>query len=433
LLVQRAYNGLASAHSKKKDFDKALSYFENAVALDPRSNYAFEAIKGHKLICEFEVGDFQRHIDFRDNVGLPSMTESAKDTSVFNAAKKFYLEEEYPTAIKNLKGYLNAFPKALFVTTANYFLAECYLTLNQMSEALSYYEKVLALPSGEFTERSAYYSAKIHFKNEEYTKAINRYLYLEEKSNYSSYVLESRIGLMRSYRELQQHENCIKYAALVHSDEKVSNLVSNEAILTIAKSHFDSYQHEKAMEAFKKTEELNHGAMGAEAKYYIAYIHYIKEQYDESIEVIYNIAKKYPSQKTWITKGFILMSDNFVKVGDYFQAKYILKTIVDNYKGEDLKQEALEKLQHIDELESAESVTVELKEEEIEIGERTDENKVLYENKEELEAAEGTISIDSTKASEPTLQPEKVEVAPLDSTQQIEPIEITPQETLPKE
>ncbi|MFT6716611.1 MAG: tetratricopeptide (TPR) repeat protein [Saprospiraceae bacterium] len=435
LLVQRAYNGLASSYSKKKNFEQALTHLENSVSLDPGSDYAFEAIKGHKLICEFEIGDFQRHIDFRDNVGLPSMTESAKDTSVFNAAKKFYLDGEYPTAIKKLKNYLNAFPKALAVSTANYLLAECYLSLNQMDQALSFYEKVLALPSGEFTERSAYFSAKIQFKNKEYTKAINRYLYLEGKSNYASYVLESRIGLMRSYRELQQHENCIKYAELVHTDEKVSNLVSNEAILTKAKSHFDSYHHEKALEAFKKTEELNHGAMGAEAKYYIAYIHYINEQYDESIEEVYNIAKKYPSQKTWITKGFILMSDNFVKVGDYFQAKYILKTIIDNFKGEELKQEALDKLQLIDELESAESVTVELKEEAIEIGERTPENKVLYGSKEEQEAAEGTISIDSTKskASEPNLYPEKLDALPLDSTQQIEPTEITPQETLPKE
>ncbi|MFT6746769.1 MAG: tetratricopeptide (TPR) repeat protein [Glaciecola sp.] len=440
LLVQRAYNGLASAHSKKKNFEKALAFFENSVALDPRSNYAFEAIRGHKLICEFEIGNFQRHIDFRDNVGLPDMTESAKDSSVFNAAKKFYLEGEYPTAIKNIKSYLNSFPKALFITTANYFLAECYLSLEQMDESLSYYEKVLALPSGEFTERSAYYSAKIQFKNKAYSKAINRYLYLEDKSNYASYVLEARIGLMRSYRELQQHENCVKYAELVFADEKVSNLVSNEAVLTKAKSYFDSYQHEKAMEAFKKTEELNHGAMGAEAKYYIAYIHYIKEQYDESIEVIYNIAKKYPSQKMWITKGFILMSDNFVKVGDYFQAKYILKTVVDNYKGDDLKQEALDKLKLIDELESAESVTVEIEEEAIEVGERTKDNKVLYENKEKQEEAEGVITIDSSgnKASEPDIDPAKIEFVPIestpvDSTKQDKPQEINPEENSPKE
>lgn len=431
LLVQRANNGLASAYSRTKDFEKALYYFEEAVSLNPKSNFAFEAIKGHKLICEFEIGDFQRHIDFRDNVGLPSMTESAKDTSTFNAAKKFYIGGDYPTAIKNLKGYLNAFPKALFVTTANYYLGECYLSLEQMSEALSYYEKVIALPAGEFTERSAYNSAKILFKSKEYGKAINRYLYLEEKSNYATYILESRIGLMRSYRELGQHENCIKYADLVQADEKVSNLVSNEAMLTKAKSLFDSYKHDQAMEAFKMTEELNHRSMGAEAKYYVAYIHYIKEQYDESIEVIYQIAKKYPSQKMWITKGFILMSDNFVKLGDYFQAKYILKTIVENYKKDDLKQEALEKLQMIDDLESAESVVVELKEEEIKVGERTEDNKVLYENKDDLENVEVS---DSSKATETNSELEKLEeTLPLDSIKLKELLEKELEDNLPKE
>ena len=433
-LVQRSYNGLASTYSKKKDFEKALAYYEDAVALSPRSEYAFEAIRGHKLICEFEVGNFQRHIDFRDNVGLPDMTDSSKDTSVFNAAKKFYLDEDYPIAIRSLKSYLNTFPKALFITTANYFLAECYLSLEKMDEALSYYEKVLALPAGEFTERSAYYSAKIHFQNKQYPKAISSYLYLEEKSNYATYVLESRIGLMRSYRELQQHENCIKYADLVHSDEKVSNLVRNEAVLMKAKSLFDSYQHDLAMQSFEKTVVLNHGAMGAEAKYYIAYIHYIKEHYDESIEVIYNIAKKYPAQKMWITKGFILMSDNFVKVGDYFQAKYILKTIVENYQGEDLKNEAILKLELIEELEKAESVTLEMQEEEITVGERTEENKVQYETSDEQEAAEEVIKIDSSKSGEPNLLPEPLETAtPSDSTNQDKPKIVAPVEGVPAE
>ena len=127
------------------------------------------------------------------------------------------------------------------------------------------------------------------------------------------------------------------------------------------------------------------------------------------------------------------MSDNFVKVGDYFQAKFILKTIVENYKGEDLKQEALEKLQLIDELESAESVTVELQEEAIEVGERTNDNKVLYENKEEQEAAEGVITIDSAdnKASEPNIQLDELEAAPVDSMQQEIPVDIVSVPFLP--
>ena len=410
-LVQRAYNGLGSAYAKKQDFDQSLSNFEEAVYLDPRSDYAFEAIKGHKLICEFEVGDFQRHIDFRDNVGLPDMTESAKDSSVFNAAKKFYLEEEYPTAIKNLKAYLNAFSKALFVTKANYFIAECYLALGQMEEALVQYEKVLALPRGEFTERSAYYAGKIQFQNKDYPKAINRYLYLEETSKYETYILDSRVGLMRSYRALQQHENAINYAGLVLKNPQVTHLLTNEAMLVVAKSHFDAYQHEKALEAFKKIDSLNHSATGAEAEYYIAYIHFIKEQYDESIEVIYHIAKKHPSQKRWITKGFLLMSDNFVKLGDYFQAKYILKTIVENYKEDDLVKEAVDKLNAIEELESAESVLLELDQEtEVEVGEKTDENKALYQNgDQEAKQQEQKYQLDSLLQKQPqdTIAPQE--------------------------
>ena len=40
----------------------------------------------------------------------------------------------------------------------------------------------------------------------------------------------------------------------------------------------------------------------------------------------------------------LLLADNFVGKNDLFQAKYVLNTVIDNYKGEDLKQQAIEKL-----------------------------------------------------------------------------------------
>lgn len=380
LLVQKSYNGLGTAYNNKGDYKKALSNFETSIALNPRTEEAFNAMLVHNSICVDNIGDAQRHIDFRSNIGLPEMSQSLKDSSVFLAAKKFYLEEDYPTAIKSLNNYLNAYPKALFVNTANYFLAESHLALKEYDQALIHYENVIEQPAGEYTERSVYYSAKINANNQNHSKAITRFLYLEEHSNYDNYILEAQIGLMRSYRVLGQSESCLKYTALVLSNEKTSNVVKIEAQLTAGLSYFDSYQYELALQAFEKTENLTKNESGAEAKYHIAYIQYLKENYEGSVNEVYDLAKNYPSYKTWVTKGFLLMSDNFVKQKDYFQAKYILKTVIENYEGEDLVVEAGRKLDQILAIEKAEEEVKVKEEEEIKIGEESEESELLYDN-----------------------------------------------------
>jgi hypothetical protein len=76
-------------------------------------------------------------------------------------------------------------------------------------------------------------------------------------------------------------------------------------------------------------------------------------RYDESIDAIYDFAKKYSNYKTWVSRGLILLSDDFLAKDDKFQAKYALQSVIDNYKGDDLsiKQQAKDKLKAIEDSE----------------------------------------------------------------------------------
>ena len=48
-----------------------------------------------------------------------------------------------------------------------------------------------------------------------------------------------------------------------------------------------------------------------------------------------------------MAKAFILLADNYLKTGNIHQAKYTLKSIIDNYDGVDLIKIAQEKLDKI--------------------------------------------------------------------------------------
>ena len=89
--------------------------------------------------------------------------------------------------------------------------------------------------------------------------------------------------------------------------------------------------------------------MAAEAKYMLAQIEFENGKYDECEKTIFALSENYASYDYWVAKGFLLLSDVYLKKGNTFQAKQTLKSIIDNYEGKDLVEIARGKLAAIGE------------------------------------------------------------------------------------
>lgn len=379
-LMQKALNSIGFTYRLKKDYEVALDAFERSVFLNSRSEAAMEGIKAHQETCEFYIGDVSRHFSFRDKAGLPSLSLSAKDSSVFNAAKKFYIESNYNTAIKGFENYLIDYPKALFRPTALHFLAESYFNINDSLKALNTYEDIIKMPLGEFTENALYKSGQLNYHFKSYNKAIARYKALEEITNYDSYKLEAWIGLMRSFNKIEDFSSTAEYANKVVNAKNVDNSTKFNAYSVMGKAQLAIFKFDESANSFNQIKDLKQREIGAEANYYIAYIKYLQEDYNASTNLIYQLAKDYSSYKYWVTKSFILLSDNFVKQEDYFQAKYILKTVLENDTKEELKAIANDKLAEIELLEKSKNeIPVKTENNDWEIGTQSEETTKLLE------------------------------------------------------
>ena len=64
----------------------------------------------------------------------------------------------------------------------------------------------------------------------------------------------------------------------------------------------------------------------------------------EAEERVYALAEKFAAFDYWVAKGFILLSDIFLKNGNEFQARQTLQSVIENYKGPELGAVAKEKL-----------------------------------------------------------------------------------------
>lgn len=74
--------------------------------------------------------------------------------------------------------------------------------------------------------------------------------------------------------------------------------------------------------------------VGAEAKYWLAYLQYQRKEYKASQKTIFELVKM-ESYDYWVAKGFLLLAEDYFALKDTFQAKSTLQSIVDNYRGND--------------------------------------------------------------------------------------------------
>ena len=70
-----------------------------------------------------------------------------------------------------------------------------------------------------------------------------------------------------------------------------------------------------------------------------AYFSFLDEEYLATEELIFQLSEEYSSNH-WIVKGFILLSDVYVKQGNNYQQKLTLNSIIENHDEEDLINEA---------------------------------------------------------------------------------------------
>jgi tetratricopeptide (TPR) repeat protein len=143
---------------------------------------------------------------------------------------------------------------------------------------------------------------------------------------------------------LKRYGLAIQSAQKLLSLDKLPDNQIAEAHLTIARSAYSLTNIPLARKEFGETITLSKTEKGAEAKYMVALIDFEEGKYDDSEKGIFALSENYASYDYWVAKGFLLLSDVYIKKGNTFQAKQTLQSIIDNYEGQDLVLLAREKM-----------------------------------------------------------------------------------------
>lgn len=331
----------------EKEYDEAISYLKDIVVSYSGTLEANESLASLRNIY-VELNKVDEYMDFVTNSARIKVTVTEADSMNFASAQNMFAAAKYTDAKRLLNNYLVNFPDGAFVPIVYYYMGECFFMENDYDNALRYYQTAADFPNSLYSENAKMQSAKIYFHNEDFRSAAATYEEIAKNTEYDYVANEANIGLMRSYNELAEYNKLLPTAKLVRAIPDSDENILEEAELNIAIAQYGLGLFSDAYISFSALADKYKNETGAEAKYFCAFITYMNSNYQKAEKEAFDLINNFGNYDYWVARGFILLGDIYVKTDNIFQAKQTYQSIIDNYAGEDLKEEARAKLEAID-------------------------------------------------------------------------------------
>ncbi len=385
--IDDAVYELADIYLKSEDYSKAILSFDNILNNYPRSAYlrksmlnkglalfnlkkdeeALQIIK--ELITKYpnteearsalplvqnilvNQGKGDEYLDFIKVLPNIAISASTQDSLSYESAFNLYQKSNYEKASKGFGSYITKFPGGYFITKANYYKAESDYQLKKYDDALVCYEYIANSLRSEFSERSTRQAAVLNYVRKNYDKAFEFYAALERIAGNKDNLQLALLGQMRACSV----QGRIDSAAAVSYKYLGSSIAQKEGSIeaqTNLGRYFMKYEKlDSAQNAFNIVLKETKNIYGAEAKYNIGLIQYMKKDYKNCQKTIFELNDKFGAFEQWVVKGFVLLADTYTAQQDYFQAKATLQSILENYEGADIVNACKIKLAEIEVLE----------------------------------------------------------------------------------
>jgi TolA-binding protein len=320
--------------------DEAVALYKKIEETYPGTEAAREAKNGMKRIY-VEQGDQEALKPY-----LSGKSRQAQDSLLWEAAENAYLKGSCDKAAGQLEGYLKEFPEGMFSLQALAYKAKCELSTRKTDQAAATYRIIISRPRNKYTAEGLQMLGIFEKQQENYQAAMEHFKALESMAENNDQIMLVLSNIMRIQAKLGNQQEAFEYAQKILTKDKAGDDLRNEARLIIGRKWLNEANYTKAGEEFLKLKKLN-SETGAEARYSLAYIHFQKGEFVKCEKAIFELIDEMPSYDLWLTRGFILLADNYIKQGNAFQAKRTLQSVIDHHEEDALKEQARKKLEAI--------------------------------------------------------------------------------------
>jgi TolA-binding protein len=320
-------------YNQDKDAE-ALEAFQRVVKEYPTTDEAKLSLESIKNIY-LDKSDADGFLAYANTTSIGNLSTAEQDNIIFQAANNRFLKGDFQGAFESVNAYFDKFPKPIHDKHARFIRAESLVKINRPDEAIPDYNVILNDWTSDYTERSLISISKLYLNQKKYNEAIVYLKKLEIASEYKANYGFAVNNLMIAYSQMGMPDDVLNYVTIVRAFDKASAEDKYRAGLYAGKAYLAKGDTTTATKEFSEISTKTSTAVGAEAKYNVALLQYLKGDFKTSQKTAFELINKMPSHDYWVAKSFILLADNYIALKDNFQAKSTLQSIISNYEGDD--------------------------------------------------------------------------------------------------
>jgi TolA-binding protein len=342
-----AFTRRAASNYNLKDFNKTSDDYITVLTNYPNHPAGKDVLLPlqESLTLAGRSAEFDKYL-----AGFKSANPDAKgiESVEFEVAKNLYLNQDYTKAIQRLGAYSAQYPESPRLSEVNYYQAESYYRTKEAAKALAIYYTISADRSFSFANKVTARIAELEFKQGKYDKAIPQFHQLARIASNKKEQYTAWNGLMESHFLMAQYDSARAYAEIILEKGNVNAGATNKASLYLGKIAKERGDYDTAKDEFISTLNSAQDEYGAEAKYLLGELFYLKKEHKQCYETLVSLNTDFASYKEWVGKSYLLLSDNFIAMNDPFNAKAVLKSLIDNFPLENIKAIAKDRLNKLD-------------------------------------------------------------------------------------
>lgn len=338
-----ALEGRAVANFSQQKYNETIDDYKRILENHPNSSNAEAALVGlqEALAIQGRSGEFSQYASrYRsanpDNKSLQNLE--------FESAKSLYFNSAWDQSIKAFEDYLRNYPQAGNREEASYFIGDSHYRAGRKDQALTYFYQIDNVKESSQRLRAVQRIASIELENGNYQKAMP---YLRESARNARNQIEeyeAYNGLMEAQYRLDRFDSAVFYANRVITLGSVTGDAIPLAMLLKAKALQKSNKNNEAEDLLRDLINEYKTIQGAEGLFLLAESVHKKGNYEQSNDIIFDFSGPYSGYDYWYGRIFILLAENYIKLGEEFQAKATLESIVEKSTNDEVKKMAREKL-----------------------------------------------------------------------------------------
>lgn len=165
--------------------------------------------------------------------------------------------------------------------------------------------------------------------------ALACYKALEEKASDAATINAARLGIMRVSRDMGDNTTALQMADMLLNSPMLGSADKADVAFTKATALSAAGRGAEAVEIWKDLAREPEQLPGTKSAIYMAQYHFDNGQTEKALDDVNALIEANPPHDYWLARGFILLSDILRKKGEKFEADEYLRSLKQNYPGEE--------------------------------------------------------------------------------------------------